>query len=294
MAQVDRASQICDSALGGRLNLLLPVTSSDTDDVRHLLRAFDPDAIVADTPTLPTSAARLRLPTVPLDHARTGCFPLGLVSNLREFTDLSRLLVAHPDAARHVRLNVGCGSDESLHTFTEQFPEVAIQQTSLAADFLPTLPKDRWCRLAGPLGLYGWSQWAGEEVSEAERVPKDGRTVIVSGADDLRAICFFWNFRASYPDTDIVWLPLEEATARVAEGTSCWIWFPSAGEPPSTATPVLRPSGYFFRRYGAQIWSQYSSTQPADVGRHYLTGTDSTNCMKSNSTRLTLAKTRPS
>jgi hypothetical protein len=78
VADVEKAREICDSALGGRLNLLLPATSIETDDVLRMLSAFDPDAIVADTLTLPTSVRRLRLPTIPSKEPVPLAFPSAL------------------------------------------------------------------------------------------------------------------------------------------------------------------------------------------------------------------------
>lgn len=269
LADVDAARQLCDGALGGRLNLMIPAWANATDDVRWMMSMFDPDIIVSSDLTVPPALAKRHLLTITPEQARAACYPLDLVSSFPDL-ELQRVLVASPEAPRHVLLNVGNASDETISAIGEHCPNVRIDRISTTAEFIDSASKDRWMRIAGPPSLYNWVQTIGDPPLEAEKLPKNGRTTIVSAPDDLDAICLFWNFRASYPEADVIWLPSNEVTPAVANGVSAWVWHDSAGAAPPFATPMACPAGYFYRRFGERLWSAFSSTRPVDVGRRTL------------------------
>ena len=269
LAHVDAARQLCDDALGGRLNLMVPAWAGLTDDVRWMLSMFDPDIIVSPDLAVPPALAKRHLLTIAPEQARAACYPLSLVSSFPD-RELQRVFVASPEAPRHVQLNVGKASDETISAIGEHCPEIRIERISTTAEFIDSASKDRWARIAGPPSLYNWVQTIGDPPLEAEKLPKNGRTVIVSSRDDLDAICLFWNFRASYPDADVIWLPSDEVTPTVANGVWAWVWHDSAGAAPPFATPMVRPGGYFYRRFGERLWSAFSSTRPVDVSRRTL------------------------
>src|SRR5947207_7455262 len=153
---------------------------------------------------------------------------------------------------------------------------------------LDTNPRQSWSRLAGPLGLYGWTQTTGDPDSGTGQLPQQGRTVIVSAPDDVDALCFFWNLRAFQPDLDAVWLPRPEVTESLLKGLTSWIWFESGGDIPIDVRGARRPDGFIYRRFGKQIWTGYSIEQPAVAGSRSFQVTHPTD-RKPNSFGIDLA-----
>jgi hypothetical protein len=235
-----------------------------------MLAAFDPDFVISDV-DLPPVLARLRLPALSFSKAAARTFPLALVSNLHDhFDEDGVLFIGDEQAPRHVTVNLGCLPQEDLTSMREHTEGTALVTVTDTLKVLESRPMRRWARIAGPLGLYGWTNTIGDPDSGAALLPQEGRTVIVSAPDDVEAICFFWNLRVFCPDLDVIWLPRQELADTKLDDIASSFWFDSAGDIPPTARGARRPDGYIYRRYNGQIWTTYSIEHPAVTTSQYF------------------------